>query len=52
MKLLSLIGVVYAVLLSWKRNHSFLLAIVAAIFGWFYVIYYYFTRDEFETMSI
>lgn len=33
------LGSLIAVLISWKRNESILLAIVAAILGWIYVIY-------------
>lgn len=33
-------GTVLAVVISWTRNRSLLLAILHGIFGWFYVIYY------------
>ena len=33
-------GTVLAVVISWSRNKSLLLAIIHGIFGWLYVIYY------------
>ena len=38
------LGSVIAVVASWQRNRSILLAILAGIFSWFYVIYYALTR--------
>ena len=38
------IGSVIAIVASWSRNHSVLWAILHAILGWFYVIYYVLTR--------
>ncbi|MEZ4909433.1 MAG: hypothetical protein R2774_01095 [Saprospiraceae bacterium] len=38
------IGSVIAIVASWSRNHSVLWAILHAIMGWFYVIYYVITR--------
>jgi len=35
------IGAVVAALLSWKLNHSILLALVHAFLSWFYVIYHW-----------
>ena len=34
------LGAVLAVVCSWSVNHSILWAIIHAIFGWFYVIYW------------
>lgn len=38
------LGSALAVAISWSVNHSILWAILHGIFGWFYVIYYAFTR--------
>ncbi|MCB1230826.1 MAG: hypothetical protein KDN19_11195 [Verrucomicrobiae bacterium] len=38
------IGSALAVVCSWQRNRSILWAILAAIFSWFYVIYFAITR--------
>ena len=38
------LGSILGVVLSWTRNKSILWAIIHAFFGWFYVIYYAFTR--------
>ena len=38
------VGSVIAVVCSWQRNRSILWAILAAIFSWFYVIYFAMTR--------
>jgi hypothetical protein len=43
------IGSVLAVVCSWHRNRSIFWAIVAAIFSWFYVIYFALTRRPDET---
>jgi hypothetical protein len=40
------LGSVLAIVTSWERNKSILWAIVHAIFGWAYVIYYVLTREE------
>ena len=37
-------GAALAVVCSWQRNRSILWAILAGIFGWFYVIYFAITR--------
>ena len=37
-------GAVLAIVLSWDRNKSILLAILHGIFSWLYVIYYALTR--------
>lgn len=34
------LGNVLAIAISWPLNHSVLWAILHAIFGWFYAIYY------------
>ncbi|SMO74220.1 hypothetical protein SAMN06265350_10850 [Solitalea koreensis] len=39
------LGSVVAVVLSWDRNKSILLAVLHAIFSWFYVIYFALTRE-------
>jgi hypothetical protein len=38
------IGSALAIVCSWQRNRSILLAILAGIFSWFYVIYFALTR--------
>lgn len=38
------LGSVLAIVTSWDRNKSILWAILHAIFGWFYVIYFALTR--------
>jgi hypothetical protein len=38
------LGSVIAVVCSWERNKSILLAIIAGILTWFYVIYFALTR--------
>ncbi|SCX97323.1 hypothetical protein SAMN05192588_0515 [Nonlabens sp. Hel1_33_55] len=43
------IGCSIAVVCSWTRNKSIKWAILAGIFSWFYVIYFYFTRTEEES---
>jgi hypothetical protein len=43
------IGSVIAVVCSWERNKSILWAILAAIFSWFYVVYFALTRQVGET---
>jgi hypothetical protein len=40
------LGGAIAVAISWSRNNSILWAIIHGLFGWFYVIYYYFTRER------
>jgi hypothetical protein len=42
------LGSVLAVVCSWQRNRSILWAILAGIFGWFYVIYFAVTRQPEE----
>lgn len=42
-------GGVLAMIISWSRNKSILMAIVHGFFGWLYVIYYYYVgKDEDE----
>ena len=38
------LGSILAIVLSWSRNKSVLWAILHAILGWLYVIYFVFTR--------
>ena len=38
------LGSILAIVLSWSRNSSILWAILHAILGWLYVIYFVFTR--------
>jgi hypothetical protein len=38
------LGSVIAVVCSWERNRSILLAVLAGIFTWFYVVYFALTR--------
>jgi hypothetical protein len=42
------LGSVLAVVCSWERNRSIGWAILAALFNWFYVIYFAITRREDE----
>jgi Ca2+/Na+ antiporter len=39
------IGSVLAIVFSWSRNNSVLLAILHSLFGWLYVMYYVITRN-------
>ena len=41
-------GTVLAVVISWERNKSVLLAFLHGIFSWFYVIYFVSTRKPSE----
>ena len=38
------LGTIIAVVISWSQNKSILWVIIHGILGWFYVIYYFFTR--------
>ena len=38
------LGSAIAIVCSWERNRSILLAILAGFFGWFYVLYFAITR--------
>ncbi|WP_290697321.1 hypothetical protein [Lacinutrix sp.] len=40
------LGSVIAVVTSWDRNKSILLAIIHGVFSWLYVIYFAITRKE------
>ena len=42
------LGSLIAVVCSWERNRSILWAILAAIFSWFYVLYFALTRRSNE----
>jgi hypothetical protein len=37
-------GSIIAAILSWKRNKDIAWAVVAAIFGWLYVIYWWWSE--------
>jgi hypothetical protein len=39
-------GNALAIVISYTKNKSILWAIIQAIFGWLYVIYFFFTRDK------
>ncbi len=41
-------GSVLAIVVSWERNKSVLLALIHGIFSWFYVIYFVLTRKPDE----
>jgi hypothetical protein len=43
------LGTAMAVVLSWHRNRSILLMILAGLFSWFYVIYFALSRQPGET---
>lgn len=45
------LGSIIAVVTSWDRNKSILWAVLHAIFGWFYVLYYAFTRDSYDKLD-
>ena len=38
------LGSMIAVVCSWQRNRSILLAVLAAVLTWFYVVYFALTR--------
>ena len=40
------LGSAIAVTISWSQNKSILWAIIHGLFGWFYVVYFYFQRDK------
>lgn len=44
------IGSIIAVVCSWDRNRSILWAILAAVFSWFYVIYFALTRQPIDVL--
>jgi hypothetical protein len=43
------LGAVLAVVCSWERNKSILLAAIAGLFSWLYVLYFALTRRPGET---
>ena len=45
------IGQLFAVILSWALNKSFLWGFLHCLFGWWYVIYYYFEYGNLNTIS-
>lgn len=45
------LGSAIAIVCSWERNRSIIFAIVAGIFGWFYVIYFALTRRPDEEVK-
>lgn len=40
------LGTAIAVAISWSRNKSILWAIIHGVLSWFYVIFYFFTRNN------
>jgi hypothetical protein len=46
------IGSVLAIVISWSKNKSILLALIHCFFGWLYVIYYYVGKREDENEEI
>ncbi|WP_222439217.1 hypothetical protein [Echinicola salinicaeni] len=42
------LGSVLAVVVSWERNKSVLLAVLHGVFSWLYVIYFVLTRKQGE----
>ncbi len=40
------VGAILAMIISWSRNKSILMALIHGFFGWLYVIYYYVGKDE------
>ncbi|WP_202912303.1 hypothetical protein [Sphingobacterium olei] len=45
------LGSIIGVVTSWDRNKSILWAILHGIFGWFYVIYFAFTRESYDKQN-
>ncbi|SKB41022.1 hypothetical protein SAMN05660841_00381 [Sphingobacterium nematocida] len=45
------LGSIIAVVTSWDRNKSIMWAILHAILGWLYVIYFAFTRDSYNKQN-
>lgn len=45
------LGSVLAVVCSWDRNKSIILAIIAGLFSWLYVLYFALTRRPGETRA-
>ncbi len=46
------IGSILAMIISWSRNRSILMALIHCFFGWLYVIYYYLGKDEEKSNNI
>ena len=44
-------GSVLAIVCSWERNKSIIMAAVAGLFSWFYVFYFALTRRPGETRA-
>ncbi len=42
------VGAILAMIISWSRNKSILMALVLGFLGWIYVIYYYISKDKDE----
>jgi len=45
------IGGLFAIILSWSANHSVLWAILHYIFGWLYVIYYFYVHNNLDPLK-
>ncbi len=45
------IGTILAIVASWSRNKSIRWAILHAMLGWLYVIYFVFTRSSQKTIA-
>lgn len=45
------LGSMIAVVSSWDRNKSIFWAILHAVFGWLYVIYFALTRDKYDKID-
>ena len=45
------LGSALAIVCSWERNKSILLALIAGIFSWLYVLYFALTRRPGETKA-
>jgi hypothetical protein len=46
LRIVQLLGGLFAVILSWTVNHSVFWVILHFFFGWFYVIYYYLVHQD------
>ena len=40
------VGAILAMIISWSRNKSILMALVHGFLGWIYVIYYYIGKEN------
>ncbi|WP_205600246.1 MULTISPECIES: hypothetical protein [Sphingobacterium] len=45
------LGSIIAIVTSWDRNRSIGWAILHGIFGWFYVVYFAFTRENYDRQN-